>query len=250
MDVAIQNITVAIQVIALLVWLPLNLLIIAGLLRGEYRRFPFIFAYVIVELLATAAELPAYWAALSRSPQAVDLQVVIYWMDETIAQVLIFLVVMDLIYRATAKLATRRLLRTGLVVGAILFAAISFLIHYTPVKRGLWMTPWTRDLNFSAAILDLALWTLLIASREKDHRLLLLSGALGIQFTGEAIGGSVRQLASPHHSQAIALIGSTLVVSADIVRSYIWWRVFQREKSPAAVPSALIQPKGNNALPH
>ena len=52
------------------------------------------------------------------------------------------------------------------------------------------MTPWTRDLNFCSAILDLALWALLIAAREKDHRLLLLSGGLGIQFTGEAIGES------------------------------------------------------------
>src|ERR1039457_7197898 len=172
----------AIQILALMVWLPLNLLIIAGLLRGEYRRFQFIFAYVIVELLATGAELPAYWAAVSGSPQAVDLQVFVYWLDEAIAQVLVFVVVLDLIYRATAKLATRRSLRMGLILGAVLFAAISFLVHfhYVPGRAGVWMTPWTRDLNFCAAILDLALWTLLIASREGDHRLLLLTGALGI----------------------------------------------------------------------
>jgi len=239
----------AIQIVALTLWLPLNLLIIAGLLRGEYRRFPFIFAYVVIELLATAAELPAYWAVFTNSPQAVDLQIFVYWLDEAIAQVLIFVVVMDLIYRATAKLATRRTLRTGLISGAVLFALISFLIHYTPSKAGVWMTPWTRDLNFCAAILDLALWTLLIASREKDHRLLLLSGALGIQFTGEAIGGSVRQLAAPHRSHAIALIGSTLVVTADIVRSYIWWRVFQKVESRSRQTS-LLSSKSNNALPH
>jgi hypothetical protein len=226
----------AIQIVALLVWLPLNLLIIAALLRAEYRHFQFIFAYVIVELLLTAAELPAYWAALSNSRQAVDLQVFVYWLDEVIAQVLIFVVVLDLIYRATAKLATRRMVRTGLILGAVLFAAISFALHfqYVPGKPGVWMTPWTRDLNFGAAILDLALWTLLIASREGDHRLLLLAGGLGIQFTGEAIGGSVRQLSMLHQSHAIALAGSTLVVMADIVRSYIWWRVFQKAQSPAS----------------
>jgi hypothetical protein len=234
----------AIQILALMVWLPLNLLIIAGLLRGEYRRFQFIFAYVIVELLATGAELPAYWAAVSGSPQAVDLQVFVYWLDEAIAQVLVFVVVLDLIYRATAKLATRRSLRMGLILGAVLFAAISFLVHfhYVPGRAGVWMTPWTRDLNFCAAILDLALWTLLIAAREGDHRLLLLTGALGIQFTGEAIGGSVRQLSTLHQTHAIALVGSTLVVTADIVRSYIWWRVFQKERSPrspALHPSTL-----------
>jgi len=37
------------------------------------------------------------------------------------------------------------------------------------------MTPWTCDLNFCSAILDLRCWMMLIAAREKDHRLLLLS---------------------------------------------------------------------------
>jgi hypothetical protein len=68
---------------------------------------------------------------------------------------------------------------------------------------------------------------LLIASREKDQRLLLLSGALGIQFTGEAIGESVRHLAAVRRSHSISLLGSTLIVAADIVRSYIWWQVFR-----------------------
>lgn len=222
---------VAIQIAALVVWLPLNLLVIQALLRGDYRRFPFILVYVLVEFLATAAEIPAYWAVFSHSPRGVDLQVYIYWMDEAVAQVLVFIVVMDLIYRATEKHPARRVLRIGLILGAVAFAAISLAIHYKPTRAGVWMTPWTRDLNFSAAILDLALWTLLIASREKDHRLLLLSGALGIQFTGEAIGESVRQLSALNRSHAIALLGSTLVVAADIARSYIWLRVFQRKKS-------------------
>lgn len=225
---------VAIQIAALAVWLPLNLLVISALLRGEYRRFPFIFVYVLVEFLATAAEIPAYWAVFAHSPRGVDLQVYIYWMDEAIAQILIFVVVMDLIYRATEKHPARRMLRIGLVLGAVSFAAVSLAIHYKPTRAGVWMTPWTRDLSVSAAILDLALWILLIASREKDRRVLLLSGALGIYFTGEAIGYSVMQLAAFfHRSHALALFGSTLVVAADIVRSYIWLRVFQGKQLPS-----------------
>ena len=234
---------VAIQIAALVIWLPLNLLVIAALLRGDYRRFPFILVYVLVEFLATAAEIPAYWAVFTHSPRGVDLQVYIYWMDEAIAQVLIFIVVMDLIYRATEKHRARRILRIGLIVGAVSFAAISLAIHYKPTRAGVWMTPWTRDLNFCAAILDLALWTILIASREKDRRLLLLSGALGIYFTGEAIGYSVMQLAALHRSHAIALFGSTLVVAADIVRSYIWLRVFQWKRSPSSGAYLVSKPR-------
>ncbi len=39
------------------------------------------------------------------------------------------------------------------------------------------MTPWTRDLNFGAAILDMGLWALLIGSQRKDRKLLLVTGA-------------------------------------------------------------------------
>lgn len=231
----------AIQVGALLLWLPLNLLIIAGLLRGEYRRFPILFAYTIVEFLAVAAEIPAYLAVYTHGSQAFALRVFVYWMDEAIAQVLIYAVVMSLIYRASAKFRQRRLLQSGLIAGALVFAGTSFAVHYSPAATtaGLWMTPWTRDINFCAALLDLVLWALLIASREKDRRLLLLSGALGIQFTGEAMGQAVRELAVQHHSHPIALLGSTLVVTADILRSYIWWRVFYKSSvvDPAALPA-------------
>ena len=47
-----------------------------------------------------------------------------------------------------------------------------------------WMTLVSRDLSFSAVILDLLLWMLLIAARRKDRQLLMLSGALGIQTHG------------------------------------------------------------------
>jgi hypothetical protein len=222
------------QVAALLVWVPLNLLIIAALLRGEYRRYPLILACAVVEFLAAAGEIPAYWAVYNHVRQSRDLQNIVYWLDEAVSQVLIYAVVIGLIYRASQKLESRRLVRICLTGGAVSFAAISFAIHYSPgVTVGIWMTPWTRDLNFCAAVLDLILWGLLIASREKDQRLLLLSGALGIQFTGEAIGESVRDLATGRQLHTISQLGGELMVVADIVRTYIWWRVFRTAEAPA-----------------
>jgi len=225
----------ALQIALLLAWVPLNVLIIAALLRGDYRRYPLILAYVVVEFLATAAELPAYWAAYSHTPQSEDLRNLVYWLDEAVAQVLIYAVVIGLIYRATGKLRSRRLIRVCLTGGALAFAAVSFGVHYAPgAKVGLWMTSWTRDLNFCSAVLDVVLWGLLIVSRERDQRVLLLSGALGIQFTGQAIGESLRQLASQHHWYLLVNAGSVLVVVADLVRSYIWWRVFRTSESRIA----------------
>jgi hypothetical protein len=89
------------------------------------------------------------------------------------------------------------------------------------------MAPWTRDLSFCSAILDLALWALLIVSRGMDHRLLLLSGGLGIQFTGEAIGESIVQLALRTRSHAMSLTGAVIILLADLVFLYIWWQALR-----------------------
>jgi len=88
------------------------------------------------------------------------------------------------------------------------------------------MTPWARDLNFGSAILDVALWAMLIAKRRKDSRVLMLSGALGIMFSGEAIGGSLRNL-----SRASVLPGGVLMVFTYLVFLYIWWQTFRAPRT-------------------
>jgi hypothetical protein len=186
----------AIEVCTTIIWLPLELMVIAALLRGHYRRFPFIFAYTIAEFLVVAAEIPTYWAYYTHGAAAANQRSYLFNLDEVILQVLIYAVVMSLLSKATAMLPSRRTFRAAVIVAAVLFAGISLAIHYSGphANTGEWLTPWMRDLNFSSAILDLALWGLLISSREKDHLLLLVSGGLGIRFTGEAIGDSLRHL--------------------------------------------------------
>jgi hypothetical protein len=185
---------------------------------------------VIGDFLTTGVEIPSalgyhrgmQWAAFAFPA--------VHWFNVVVMQVLVYAVVMSLIYQATGKLQTRRIVRASLIVGAILFAGASFLIHRNPaLNMGSFMTPWTRDLSFCSTILDLALWALLIASREKDHRLLLLSGGLGIQFTGEAIGTSIVQLALRNRSRTLSLSGGVVMVLADLMFLYIWWQAFRME---------------------
>lgn len=233
----------ALQVTGLAVGIPLEILIIAVMLRGGYRRFPFIFLYSVVDLLATIVELPSavdYVRGRASSTTLASL----YWMDETLLQLLIYLAVMSLIYEATAKLQSRRILRTCLILGAPVIAGTSFLLHYHPALNfGSLMTPWLRDLNFCSAVLDLALWTLLLGSRNRDRQILLLSGALGIQFSGVAIGESIQQLAIQSRSRPISLTGSLIVMLANLLRLYLWWRALKAvpETTPAKIqrePSA------------
>lgn len=233
----------ALQVCGFVVGLPLELLIIAALVRGPYKRFPALFAYIVVTFLTTVIEIPANIAYYRGEGQALRSRAFYYWLNERVLLVLLFLVVVTLIWHATAQMRSRRLVRLTLVVGPILLAAVSFLIHYNPNASGPgeWMTPWTRDLNFGSAILDLGLWTLLVASREKDRLLLMLSGALGIQFTGEAIGGSLRNLAVAIYGRTLQarpliLTGNVLMMAADLVCMYIWWQAFREARGGALQP--------------
>jgi hypothetical protein len=218
----------AILLCGLVIGLPLQLLIIGALLRGGYRRFPFLFAYVIGDFLTTAVEVPSavgyhrgmQWAAFDFPA--------VHWFNDVVMQILVYAVVMSLIYQATGQLRSRRIVRVSLIAGAMLFAGISFLIHRNPaLNTGSFMTPWTRDLNLCSTILDLALWAMLIASRDKDHRLLLLSGGLGIQFTGEAIGTSIVQLAVRTRSRTLSFSGGVVMMLADLLFLYIWWQALR-----------------------
>ena len=51
--------TTSFQLATYVVGLPLELMVIAVLLRGgQYRRYPFIFIYAVVDLLTTVIEIP------------------------------------------------------------------------------------------------------------------------------------------------------------------------------------------------
>jgi len=206
-----------------LIGLPIELLIIGALLRGPYRRFPFLLLYSVALFLTTVIEISVnqtyfsgmFWA---HSPIAY------YWIDETVRQALIFAVVISLTYLATSNLSSRRLVRAAIITGAVLVAGVSFLVHYDGQPGpSRWMTPWVRDIDFAAAVLDLGLWTLLLASRHKDNQLLLLSGGLGIQFAGEAIGQSLRHL-FPWFLSPGDLVG----MLTNLAGMWIWWQALRR----------------------
>ena len=223
------------QVGAYLLGVPLECMVIAALLRGDYRRYPFVFLYAVVDLLLTVLEIQPSMASSSGTLEARRTWAKMFWFNERIMQVLVFVLVISLVYKATKHLRPRRSLLTGTICGTLLVAAISFWVHYydpnLAVGRYRYMTPWTRDLNFCAAVLDLGLWALLIGSKKKDYQLLLVTGALGIQFAGGAIGQSLRDM-----SPAIVTAASDFTVITGLTGLYLWWRAF-RGKPQSPVPS-------------
>jgi hypothetical protein len=215
----------AFQVLLYVVGLPLQLMVIAALLRGPGRQYPFLFLYAIADFLTTVLEIRPSLTIDSATPETLRSFANLYWWDERLLQCLVFLMVISLVYKSSAQYRPRRVLLTGIIVGTVAFAAITFFIHFNPdpaVAPGKWMTPWTRDMNFCAAILDLGLWATLIAAREKDYRLLMVSGALGLQFTGEAISQSLRGM-----SQQVQDVAAYIVPLPNLACLYIWWQAFR-----------------------
>ena len=223
----------AIQICSWLVGLPLELLILAALLRGGYRRFPFLFLYVVGEFLTTVAEIPASWAYFQGAKSTYGS---VWWLDQIILQLLVYAAAFSLLYRATDRRPGRRSIRITIVLAATAFAAGSLAVHvFTGTPS--WHAAWMRDLNFCAAILDLILWSFLVARRGPDTQLLLLASGFGVQFCGGAIGEALRQLALHKHSRALSLTGGVVMLVSYLLFLFIWWRALRPAEDPAARPA-------------
>jgi len=210
--------------------LVLELLVLAALIRAPYKSFPFVFAYSITLFLTTVVEVAISTADFFGARNMAKLY---YWINDAVLQVLIFCVVISLIYKATDQAKKKAGLRQWLILGAFLISTLSFLIHRDPKSDlSAWMTEVSRDLSFCSVILDLLLWSILIMSKTKDHCLLMLSGGLGIQFTGAAIGQSIRQVAHQHRWKGIALSGSVLIVLCALICLFVWWQALRFRKEP------------------
>lgn len=206
------------------------------MLQAGARRYPVVFAYSVLTLLIAFVQAPialAYHRSASTRGQTwFD---TVHYTSQGVIYVLILAVVLDFMYRASAAVRPRRLVRAILFGGGAVFMLISGFIHYAPdVMLGIWMTRWTRDLNFCAAVLDLALWGMLIRSRRPDSRvLLLLTGGMGIMFSGEAAGAAIRDMGIREVSYPVFLIGHAIVILADAIFLYVWWQTFRKEASAA-----------------
>jgi hypothetical protein len=233
----------ALDICANLVGIPLEVLILAAMLRGPYRRYPALFVYMAAVLVVSLVETPLYIAGYLDATWYRDRHVwtqylKCYWIDEGVMLALEFVVSLSLIYQATEKARSRRMLRASVICSAVIVYALTFWRHYDPgVATGQWMNAWTSDLNFYYAILDLGLWAMLIGSRARDSRLLMFSGALGILFTGAAISGSISNLAVARRSTAITFAGGMVNILTNLTFLYVWWQALRsREASDRTLP--------------
>lgn len=224
------------------------------LLRGPARKFWALLVYVAWELLSNLALSSfdlVYNAALvgaNVSEQAVNkLYSRLYWTNDVIVDVLRFLLVIWLTYRATSggpKRASIGRLLSAIVAVAL---ALPFLLFPMfpkgprPWPEASWFNSTSELLNFGAAVMNLVLWGVLLADRKRDPQLAVVSVGLGVVVTGAAISYGLRHLIP---AEAI-FIPNMFLMLTRLGGWTIWCRAFwtARARGPA------LDPAPGNAMP-
>ena len=203
----------------------LQVFVIGLLRRGAYKDYPFVFFYSLVLIMTTVADGAMYADIAHIKNWAHD-----FYRNEALRQLLLFTVVMSLMDRAMRDRPYRARVRALLVFSAFTVVLISVQIH-RGAHYNLWATQVGRDLSFGSVILTLLLWITLISSGRKDTQLLMVTGGLGLQFTGEAIGQSLRQMSATHHYAILLFAGNFLLIASHLMRLYVWSEAFRRPRS-------------------
>ena len=204
----------------------LQVCVIAALRRSAYKEYPFVYAYSLVLLLKVLVDAALFTGVVSFTKNA---KIVYYYRSDAVREFLLFAVVVSLIEAAMEGSPYRERVRLLLAVTAVISVFVSLMVHWRPVSQlALWMTEVTRDLSFGSVVLTLLLWMMLISSPRRNRQLLMLTVGLGLQFTGEAIGQSLRQIAHSSHSKGTVFAGNLLLSISHLMRLYVWWEAFRR----------------------
>ncbi len=201
----------------------LELLILNKLIKGPYRKYPILFADVLVLFFTGIIDATLYfdlglWVGSARK---------VFWIDDSIRQVFLFILVLSLVYHSIPSDRRRVVLQRLLIAGSILFVAASYASYN---DSSVWMTAVIRNMSFGAAILNLGLWAALIQRKNRDPQILLLSGGLGLQMTGEAMGHSLRMI-----SRTFLTFGNVVLVVAHLLCLLAWWQAFRNVRRSSAI---------------
>ena len=170
------------------------------LLLGSVRKYAFVLGYCSLQVITTLLEVGVI-RKFGRGKEYGK----VFWTDEIALDLLLFLILILLTYRAMEGSPMRGAMGRVLAVVTAIAIALPFFLFKGAFIRTAWFDHTSQMLNFGAAIMNLGLWTALLGSRKRDAKLLTVSAAFGIMATGSAISFGLRQIihtAGAAHSAA------------------------------------------------
>lgn len=218
------------------VGLALQALLVLLLLRGPFRKYFIVFLYSTVYLLTTFLEV----AVIRQSGKSAPLYAQLYWTNEIVLDLLLFLLVIVLTYRATEGSPLRGAVGKLLGVVVLVAAVLPFVIGSRPYFSLRWFRVTAQILNFGGTVMNLGLWTALIGSKRKDSQLLTVSAGLGVAVTGQAVYYGLRLLTTAPLVRSTSDVINVLTYLAGVA---IWCWAFRpvvqvASRSEEALPKA------------
>jgi hypothetical protein len=199
---------------------------------GLVRKYAFVLAYCSVQLITSLLEVFVVHKFGTGGKQYKN----IFWTDEIVLDLLLFLILILLTYRAMEGSPARAAM--GRMLGAVTLAVLvlPFVLFKGAFVRTGWFDHTSQMLNFGAALLNLGLWTALLGSHKRDRTLLTVSAGFGILATGAAISFGLRRLI---HTPGIAYAtAGDIFVFANLACSTILCWAFRPSNKKAAAPPA------------
>ena len=198
-----------------------------------FRRYPILLIYCGAQLVTSLIE----FTVLKQYGQKSHLYAVLFWTDELVLDLLLFLMVIDLTYRAMERNPARGMMARLLGGIVLLMLLLPFVVFQEPpfkasgAPNASWFDHTSQLLNFGGAILNLGLWTALLSSRNRDSQLLMVSAGLGVAVTGAAISYGLRSLFHDYQGAANLFYVVTRAASA-----FIWCWAFRPSARAASAP--------------
>ncbi len=223
----------------LIVGVVLQCMVVSAMLRGPFKRYPFVFAYLVFSVLSTVVQFSShyYFGGGSREFKT------IYWTADLLATFLILMIIFHLIRTAMEGHPSRNAVYVGLLVGAVSVAAVSVALsrsHGRAFTLGKWMTMMSRDYYFSAVLLTAILWFMLMRTNNQNKQLYLITSGLGLLLSGAAIAHALRV------TNTMVFLANWFLVCTYLLNLYIWYTAFKKFSSEP-VPAG--EEVGSPALP-
>jgi hypothetical protein len=222
------------DVLAVVAWAGI-LALFLFLLFGPRRKF---WALALYAGWGLIGDLALTLFDLRRTPPQHVLYSHLYWTNEVLVALLLFLVVVVLTHQVTPQGQARARIDRFLILAGAFVLALPFLaLHpsFHPWPSGRWFNGTAEILNFGAAIMNLALWGALIVSRQRDPQLFKVSAGLGVRLAGAALSYGIRHFVPVGVSDAAPnLLLMFTQIAGWLILCWAFWPARRPEPVPAA----------------
>ena len=155
------------------------------------------------------------------------------------------LLALVMIVQLTSRALEGNALRAPLMRLLMTVVGIALLVPFVLFESAAFHQRWNQSvaqlLNFGAAVMTMALWTAIVASKNKDRQLMKVSAGLGLMVAGAALTLGVRQFT--HQGDILRTIADYAYRLMQVAVPAIWcWAFRPARKMGAAAPPAIATP--------